>query len=100
MGCLNALSKVLEQLSISGTKHQESWLIVHSPLCGATLLSHTCHRRVSLGKISKIVGRSIVYLKMPGLLEERYYGWEVLERKGCVGREIKCDLINSHHSTP
>ena len=93
MGYLNALSKIQQQFR-SGTKSQESWLKVHSPICGATLLNHTHHRRVNLRKISKTVSRRIVYLKMPEFQGKMCNVWEVL------GREIKCcALRNSHHST-
>lgn len=100
MGCLNALSKVQQQLRRSGIKSQESWLKVHSPVCGATLLNHTHHRRVNLRKISKTVSSCIVYLKIPEFGGKMCNVWEVLGRKGSVGKEIKCcALRNSHHST-
>lgn len=69
MESLNALPKFLEQLRGCGIKNLVFQLIVHSPLCGATLSIHACHRYVSFGRISKITGRSIVYLKIPGSLE-------------------------------
>lgn len=85
VGCLNALPKFLGQLRRSRTKSHKSWPIVHSLLCNDPLLSHACCRYVSLGTISKVIGRSIVYLKMPGFLGEKHNVWEVLERKGLCG---------------
>lgn len=84
MGCLNALSKVQQQLRRSGIKSQESWLKVHSPVCGATLLNHTHNRRVNLRKISKTVSRRIVYLKMPE------FGGKNVQCVGGIGEKGLC----------
>lgn len=98
-----ALSKILEQLRKVELSHM-SQLIVHSALCGTTLLSHGCQRYVNFGRISKTVGWNTVYLKMPGFLEASKKTLRqvvCVERQSFVGREIKgCALGNSYSSTP
>lgn len=74
----------------SGTKSQGLQLVAYSPYCGATLLTQAYYRYVNFGRVSKIAGRSIVYLMVPGWQVKRHFGkyslWEMLERKNSGGR--------------